>query len=133
MAVYQNISSFKAYRTNLLQSLYQHEGTISIGQVRFNNPPYTGLVLKLWKDAIYIEYHKSYDEVLKSTTREKLESIQNNLDSMITCAFWEKGVVITPANKDEFPDTKMGMKLRAEYYVLIADKCLTCFNDQHTA
>lgn len=127
MSIPKNISFFKAYRTSLLQKLYTDENYISIGRVRFTKPPYEGLDLKLWKDRIYIEYNKYNDFKVSEETRDKLELLRDKMLDVFTCAIWQRGVVINILNKDNFPDTKIGMKLRADYYVLIADMCLRCF------
>jgi hypothetical protein len=129
MPASNNISYFKAFRNSLLQQLYANEKHISIGRVRFANPPYQGLDLKLWKDAIYIEYNKLNRKQLSQQARARLEDLQSKLKGVFICKYCQFGVVVQPINKDEFPDSKMGMKLRADYYVLIADLCLKCFKE----
>ncbi|WP_114308136.1 hypothetical protein [Winogradskyella arenosi] len=110
--------------------MYASERTTNIGKIYFINPPYEDLVLKLWKDVIFIEYHKKSSLTLSEITRSNLEKLETKLETVVVFKFWRKGVIIDPINKFEFPDTKTGMKLRADYFVMIANLALTCFGNQ---
>jgi len=128
MGVYNQISYYKAYRSRLLSTYYKEEFS-SVGRVVFKNPPFEGIVLKLWKDVIYIEYHRSINKVFTKDIKSRVRAFEKRLFNSVQCEISDKWICITPIKRNDFSDTIEGMKLRAEHYVFIAILSLDCFKN----
>lgn len=127
MASFYN-ASYRSHRTNLLRLMYPDD-FVQIGQVVFKNQPFKGITAQIWLDNISISFNSDF---LKSNPKI-IETLQTELQLLTDYLTYkinynaksDKGaIMISPLDKNEFPETEAGIRHRASVHVLMIDLCL---------
>jgi|UniRef100_UPI00404B1EC6 hypothetical protein len=114
---YLNISYYKSQRTKLLKLVYPNDNWIGIGKIIFKQTNYKGITARLWRDQIEILFDDTFLDCNPEFLNQaaiKLDILSENFEYKIR----SNRITILPIGRNEFPDTKIGMKNRAALYVL---------------
>lgn len=119
---FENEAHFYIHVSNLLKHLYSN-AEIDGRKITFSEEPFIGVIGEITAASLYVYLDETFKEkhpLLKQNEHIKLPLVNTNL-----ALTWSTGNGhMYPLDRNEFPDTKLGMEQKAAFFVIVMEVCL---------
>mgnify|MGYP000294794634 CR=1 FL=1 len=119
---FKHLIVFKEHVESLLKVMYPNE-VVSENDIICKSEHLVGVSAIIHPYHIYIDLNEAYinnSPIFKKKYMHKLDAINTTFDYRAS----SKRVYVYPKDRDEFPDTPLGMEQRAAFFVLVLELSL---------
>lgn len=119
---FKHLKVFKSQVSSLIKLVYPQE-EITEYTILFKSKERNGISAIVHPYHIYIDVSEAYvnaTPILKKEYKHTLTAINTSFDYRPS----SKRVYLYPLDRDEFPDTPLGMEQRAAFFIVVLEVCL---------